>query len=87
MAIPSGAGAGGSDGDGEMKAGPAATTATQPANGVLGHVLSIFHVYQDPVMNQRLLALIIGQVMTQGCWGGGDVSVNCLAFTSVADLS
>jgi hypothetical protein len=48
---------------GDDGAGPSSSSlGSSPQAGVIGHLLSVFNVYQDPVMNQRLLALIIGQV-------------------------
>ena len=46
-----------------------------PIGSFLGHFRSLFHVYTDPVMNQRLLVLIIGQV---GAGWGGSL---CMSWT------
>ena len=51
-----------------------------PIGSFLGHFRSLFHVYTDPVMNQRLLVLIIGQV-------GGWVGSLCLFWVGSETLA
>ena len=50
-------------GGGSLLGQPLAAVASHAVReGVLGPVRSLFNVYTDPVMNARLLVLVIGQV-------------------------